>query len=108
MKNRISRIGLTIIVAWITQIGWAQSTLPVDRIRLPEGFTIEVYASGLRTARGLSFAPDGTLFGGTKAGEVYAVRPDGRTVTVTRRLNMPVGLDFFDGDLYISSLYKIV
>jgi glucose/arabinose dehydrogenase len=56
----------------------------------------------------LSFASDGTLFVGSKSGEVYAVRPNGETLTVTRGLNMPVGLDFFEGDLYISSIYEIV
>jgi glucose/arabinose dehydrogenase len=39
---------------------------------------------------------------------VYAVRPNGETLTVTQGLNMPVGLDFFEGDLYISSIFKIV
>jgi glucose/arabinose dehydrogenase len=108
MKTGIFQIGFTIIVALISQTGWAQGNLPVERIRLPEGFTIEVYASGLRTARGLSFAPDGTLFVGSKDGKVYAVKPNGRTVTVTQGLNMPVGVDFFEGDLYISSLSEIV
>ena len=108
MKTRIFLIGYVITAALISQAGWAQSNLPVDRIRLPEGFTIEVYASGLRTARGLSFAPDGTLFVGSKAGEVFAVKPNRKTVTVTRGLNMPVGVDFFEGNLYISSLSEIV
>lgn len=108
MNTRTFRIGFIVILALISQAGWAQSNLPVDRIRLPEGFTIEVYASGLPTARGLSFAPNGTLFVGSKAGEIYAVKPNGTTVTVARGLNMPVGVDFFEGDLYISSLSEIV
>ena len=108
MKSNRLRIGLIITTICIAQIGWAQHNLPIERIRLPEGFRIQVYASSLRTARGLSFASDGTLFVGSKSGEVYAVRPNGETLTVTRGLNMPVGLDFFEGDLYISSLSEIV
>jgi glucose/arabinose dehydrogenase len=95
-------------ITLMAQALWAQASLPIGKIRLPEGFKIEVYASGLRTARGLSFAPDGTLFVGSKAGEVYAVKPNGVTATVTRGLIMPVGVDFFEGDLYISSLSEIV
>ena len=108
MKRNILRNGLIIVIILFAQIGWAQDRLPAERIRLPEGFRIEVYASSLRTARGLSFAPDGTLFVGSKSGEVYAVRPNGETLTVTRGLNMPVGLDYYEGDLYISSLSEIV
>ena len=108
MKSNTFRIGLIIVTIFIARIGWTQSSLPTERIRLPEGFRIEVYASGLRTARGLSFAPDGTLFVGSKSGEVYAVRPNGETLIVARGLSMPVGLDFFEGDLYVSSLSEIV
>ena len=108
MKRNTLRIGLILVTVFLTRIGWSQGPLPTDRIRLPEGFSIEVYASGLKTARGLSFAPDGTLFVGSMGGEVYAVRPNRETLTLTRGLNMPVGLDFFEGDLYISSLSEIV
>jgi glucose/arabinose dehydrogenase len=108
MKRKIPRTVLIIVVALIAQIAWTESSLPIDKIRLPERFRIEVYASGLKQARGLSFASDGTLFVGSKSGEVYAVRPNGEIVTVVRGLNMPVGLDFFEGDLYISSLSEIV
>jgi len=108
MKRDKLRIVLIIVGICIARIGWTQGSLPTEKIRLPEGFRIEVYATGLKTARGLSFAPDGTLFVGSKSGEVYAVRPNGETLTVTRGLNMPVGLDFFGGDLYISSISEIV
>jgi glucose/arabinose dehydrogenase len=108
MKTTAIRITLVFAALFAAAIGWSQGSLPTNSIRLPEGFEIEVYASDLRTARGLSFALDGTLFVGSKSGEVYAIRPDGRTLTVTRGLNMPVGVDFFDGDLYISSIYEIV
>jgi glucose/arabinose dehydrogenase len=80
----------------------------LSSIRLPPGFVIEVYASNLDSARGLAFAPDGTLFVGSKSGSVYAVLPDRRVLEVARGLNMPVGLDFHAGSLYVSSLDRIV
>lgn len=81
----------------------------LGEIELPEGFGIEVYARDIPTARGMDFAPDGTLFVGSKNGGVYAVSPGGGQVRqVTRNLAMPVGLDFFEGDLYVSAISRIV
>jgi glucose/arabinose dehydrogenase len=82
--------------------------LPVEMIKLPEGFSIEVYASGIKTARGMDFADDGTLFVGSKEGYVYAVTGDRRVHVIDRGLNEPAGLDFYEGDLYVSAVSKIV
>ena len=38
----------------------------LDRISLPEGFSIEVYAEGLVTPRSMVLSEDGTLFVGTR------------------------------------------
>jgi glucose/arabinose dehydrogenase len=83
--------------------------LPVDEIRLPPGFRIEVYAAGLPTARGLAFSENGTLYVGSQNGEVYAVEPGGgRSQVIARGLDLPVGLAYYRGDLYVSSLSRIV
>jgi glucose/arabinose dehydrogenase len=67
--------------------------LPLERILLPPGFTIEVYASGLHSARGLAFSEAGTLFVGSKTGEVYAVPPGGgKARVIAEGLDMPVGV----------------
>ena len=51
------------------------SKLPVDKIQLPEGFEIEVYAEGVKNARSMDLSPDGTLFVGTRGeGKVYALK----------------------------------
>ena len=58
----------------------------LEDIRLPPGFRISVYASGLEQARSLALGERGTLFVGTSAGTVYAVPPGGaRAVVVARR-----------------------
>jgi glucose/arabinose dehydrogenase len=82
--------------------------IPIEKITVPENFTIELYASGLRTARGLSFADNGMLFVGSKAGSVYAVQPDGTVLTIVEGLDWPVGLDFHKGDLYVSAHSRIL
>ena len=63
-----------IMAAWsIATIGSAQQ-LPLEKIKLPQGFAIEVVAR-VDNARGMTFGDKGTLFvGSTRAGKVYAIR----------------------------------
>lgn len=84
-------------------------------IRLPPGFTISIYAEGVKNARGMSLGPDGTVYVGSRdVGNVYAVRDedgDGvaeRVYTIATRLAMPAGVAFHDGDLYVSAVSRIV
>ena len=52
----------------------ALAKLPLDKLTVPEGFKVEVYASGLANARSMRQSPDGTLFVGARAvGKVYAI-----------------------------------
>ena len=85
-------LALLVLPAMLAGLGaWAQA-LPLDEVRLPPGFTIEVYASGLHSARGLAFSEAGTLFVGSKTGEVYAVPPGGgKARVIAEGLDMPVG-----------------
>ena len=49
-------------------------TLPLDKIKLPAGFTIDVYAE-VENARSMALSPSGVLFVGNKdKGNVYAVK----------------------------------
>ena len=89
--------------------------LPLDRIKLPEGFTISVYAEDLPGARTLVQGEKGTLFVGTrKQNTVYAVvDSDGDHVadvthTYTEGLTNPNGLLFHDGDLYVGEISRIL
>jgi glucose/arabinose dehydrogenase len=77
--------------------------LPLDEITLPSGFDIEVYSLGHDQVRGISFAPDGTLFAGSKSGTVYAILPDKRKLVIERGLFWPVSVDYHNGDLYVST-----
>ncbi|MBI1396220.1 MAG: sorbosone dehydrogenase family protein [Betaproteobacteria bacterium] len=87
--------------------------LPLDRISLPPGFRIELYAR-VPGARSLALGDRGTLFVGTMdAGKVYAVRPgaDGRAaevLTIARGLNVPNGVAFRDGALYVAEIDRIL
>jgi glucose/arabinose dehydrogenase len=81
----------------------------LDKIMLPKGYKIEVYASGVVNAREMDFAEDGTLFAGsTDAGKVYAIRPDRSVIVIDDSLEMPAGLDYYNGDLYVSEISRIL
>jgi glucose/arabinose dehydrogenase len=84
-------------------------------ITLPEGFRIEVFAENVTNARAMCWGDKGTLFVGTRGeGVVHALRDtdgDGRADVhhiLARKLNMPVGVAFKDGALYVSAVDRIL
>jgi glucose/arabinose dehydrogenase len=94
---------------------FAQAALPIDKVRLPPGFRIEVVASELENARSMARSPGGTLFVGTRgAGNVYALRDadgDGRYEqrwVLARGLNYPNGVAFRDGALYVAEVQRLL
>jgi glucose/arabinose dehydrogenase len=83
-------------------------------IKLPPGFKIELYASGVTDARQMALGDKGTLFVGSLfggGGHVYAVVDEGgqRTVktVISKGLRMPSGIAFHDGALYVADIDKI-
>ena len=89
--------------------------LPLDKIKLPEGFEIEIYASDVQNARSMDLSPSGTLYVGTRsAGNVYALQDtdgDGKVnkqYLLLEKGNMPNGVAFKDGDLYIAEVNRIL
>ncbi len=88
-------------------------TLPLSTIRLPVGFKIEVYAE-VPDARSLAMSPSGVLYVGNKdKDKVYAVKDTNgdfkadKKWVVASGLNMPNGVAFQDGDLYIAEVSRI-
>ena len=70
----MTRLAL-IVIAWsIAASACAQpQSLPIEKIKLPEGFAIEVVAR-VENARGMALGDKGTLFvGSMRAGKVYAL-----------------------------------
>jgi len=87
------------------------STLPLDSIKLPPGFSIELVAR-VENARQMALGEKGTLFVGSQAGKVHAVRfkangpPE--VLTIASGLRLPVGVAFKDGALYVSAVDRIL
>lgn len=85
--------------------------LALDDIELPPGFMIEEYAD-VPHARSLALGENGTVFVSTRRGRsVYAVVPDGsgtRTIELDSGLSTPNGIAFFDGDLYVAEIDRVL
>jgi glucose/arabinose dehydrogenase len=89
----------------------AADKIQLDKLKVPKGFKIELYASGVGNARSMRLGDKGTLFVSTRlAGNVYAiVDKDGKreVKTIAKGLHRPNGLAFKDGALYVAELSKI-
>src|ERR1700760_1467386 len=84
----------------------------MKKIKLPAGFKIEVYASNVLAARQMAWGDKGTLFVGSFGlGNVYAIVDNGskkEVKTILKGLNMPTGLAFKDGALYVIATDKLI
>ncbi len=89
----------------------APDKLPTAMLKLPRGFHLEVYASGIANARSLRIGDKGTVFVGTRFGNkvTAVVKKDGKTElkTVASGLYRPNGLAYHNGTLYIAELSQI-
>jgi glucose/arabinose dehydrogenase len=115
LSRRISLAGITIAstAAVVCIISTAASRpLSLEKIKLPPGFEIRVFAR-VPEARSLTISPKGTLFVGTREeGKVFAVvdgsgRPDS-VVQLARGLNMPNGVAFRNGSLYVAEIHRVL
>ena len=83
-----------------------EDKLPLPQLKLPPGFKIEVYASGIANARSLRLGDKGTVFVSTRLfDKVYAVTDRSgkrETRVVASGLDRPNGLAFHRGTLYIA------
>lgn len=85
----------------------------LDKIQLPAGFKISVYAEAEK-ARSLCVSPNGTVFVGTKGDKVFAITDenhDGKAdkiYVVASGLNTaPNGVAFKEGNLFIGAISTI-
>jgi glucose/arabinose dehydrogenase len=89
--------------------------VPLERLKLPPGFKISVFADEVPNARSLALGAKGTVFVGTRSeGNVYALRDndgDGKAdekFTLARGLRMPNGVAFRGGALYVAEISRIL
>lgn len=99
----------------LAQYEEAPSALPLERLTLPEGFKIEVYADSVDGARSMAMGDDGTLFVGTRNDKtVYAIQDRDRDYKADRimildsTLEVPNGIAFRDGSLYVAQVSRLL
>src|SRR5262249_51818949 len=112
MEVSMLRILLSVLCMLLAAPARAQPSLPLESIRLPPGFSIELVAR-VENAREMALGAKGTLFvGSMQAGKVYAVRlspgAPAEVLTVASGLRLPVGVAFRDGALYVSAVDRIL
>ena len=120
MKNRNLIIFGTVIIMVIAfslsffRIPEESAEIQLDKIVLPDGFKIEVYAN-VPNARSMVLSESGTLFVGNRGEDkVYAVRDlDGDNIgekvdIIDKGLKMPNGVALKDGDLYVAEVSRIL
>jgi glucose/arabinose dehydrogenase len=109
-----------VIVVGCRYRGYVAGLLPtaaaeINELRVPPGFAIAVYATGVANARQMALGPPGVVFVGSKAeGKVYAVvdrdgdhKADQVHVLATG-LNQPSGVAFRDGTLYVAAVNRVL
>jgi glucose/arabinose dehydrogenase len=89
----------------------AADKIPLDKLKAPKGFNLELYASGMPNARSLAISDKGTVFLGSRLQDkVYAItNKDGKRQVhvLVSGLYRPNGVAFKDGTLYIAELSQI-
>ena len=87
----------------------------LDKVSLPEGFRIALYAGGIPNARSLAMGADGTIFVGTrKEDKVYALRDSNgdykadEVFVIASGLNIPNGVAVKDGALYVAEVTRVL
>jgi len=109
----LRRLAFVMLIAFAPWCSADAQSLPLARIKLPPGFTIELLTR-IPGARELTFGSNGTLFVGSVQGQVFAVEQplsgDGAPVlhTVASSLREPVGVAFRNGSLYVSAVSRIL
>ena len=91
------------------------SILPLERLKLPEGFKIEVYADNIDGARSMAMGANGTLFVGTRNDKtVYAIQDldqdykADHTIILDSTLEVPNGIAFKDGSLFVAEVGRLL
>jgi len=89
--------------------------LKLDTLKLPPGFSIEVYATGVTNARSMALGGPGIVYVGTRAdNRVFAVvdknhRHKGEKVyTIAQGLDVPNGIAYRNGSLFVAQIGRLL
>ncbi len=93
----------------------AKADVQLDKLKLPEGFTIDVWAAEVPNARSMALSETGiVIVGNRQENNVYALvdeNADGKADSkyiLANDLRMPNGVAIKDGDLYVAEVSRIL
>ena len=109
-------LGLIVTTGYLTFFSMKATTRELNRIKLPPGFSIEAYATDVKSARSMAVSPGGVVYVGSRVlgGDVTALvdtNRDGKAdakYVVAKDLYGPMGMAYKDGDLYIGLVKGVV
>ncbi len=110
LKTTFAFFFLVLLVAGASRV---RADFDIGAIELPDGFVIEEYVTGVRSARGLAIGVNGTLFIGTRRlGKVYAVRDPGgpgqEVIEFATGLIDPNGVAVRGSSLFVAEVHRIL
>ena len=86
--------------------------IPVERLQVPAGFRVEIWASGMPGVRMMTRGPQGKIYAGTRGiGRVYEISDNaGRRTSrvLVDKLTQPNGLAFNGSSLYVMAIDKVL
>jgi glucose/arabinose dehydrogenase len=89
-----------------------RSEIPIDNLKLPPGFSVEIWATGIPGGRAMARGDKGKIYIGTRIiGRVYEITDEGDRRTsrvVVDKLTQPAGVAFANGSLYVMAINKVL
>src|SRR5262249_2950033 len=114
-RARLSCFLAAFLVFFLASCANAKAPVPISSIILPPGFHIEVFAPDVPGARSMTLSPNGILFVGSRGeGKVYAVvdsdhdQKADRVIVLKSGLDLPNGVAFRNGSLYVAEVSRIL
>jgi glucose/arabinose dehydrogenase len=87
------------------------SEIPLDRIKVPTGFKVEIWAHGMPGVRMMARGSQGTIWAGSRIiGRVYEIKDKGGSRThriLADKLTQPNGVAFLGGNLYVMAINRV-
>lgn len=105
-----------LLVVALTGFSFAtHAAAPLAALKVPAGFHVSIYSDQVPNAREIALGAKNTVFvGSMREGKVYALTgmdANGRAehgYVIAKDLQMPVGVAFHDGALYVSAVSRIL
>lgn len=85
----------------------------ISKLKVPQGFKVELFADKLPNARTMVAGDKGVIFiGSRQAGNVYAISKNkkhkNKKYLIAKNLDMPNGIAFKNGSLYVAEISRIL